>query len=833
MNSDHHNLPSTILAVDDTQDNLYVLEQLIAYGIPESRVLTASSAREGLALAASTGIGCALVDVQMPEIDGIEFCRRLKADPATRDIHVILVTAHDARAEIRTEGLNAGADDFVRKPIDSDELIARIVAVLRVRRAEDALRRTNEHLDDLVRHKTQDLHDELDRRRRTEAALRNTNRIVEASPAVVFEWRQEPDWPVEYVSENVSHLLGYSAAEFRDGSVSYKSLVFSEDRQRVQEEVARFRATPDRSSFEHEPYRVLTRDGAIRWVDDRTVIVRDEDGTILRYQGIVLDVTDRMLAQQRLVDSEANYRRLYDEAPIAYFDVGADARITNCNQAAAKMLRRRKRELVGARVLSLHPEGPEDQSAARAVVSRFHAGEHIADVPLKMTRSDGQLVHVRLTVYTRTDGEGRLLSGRAIAVDVTERSQMEASLAQADRLASMGMLAAGVAHEINNPLTYILYNLESLAMDLPILRDMMSGCHAALESTVGLGVLGPDGEHFFDPELFEDLIVRTDDSLDGVRKLGAIARSLGTFSRVQSDDLSAVDLNRAVESALNMAQNEIKYRARLVDNRGEVPPIWASEGRLSQVVLNLLINAAHAIDLGDLEHNTIEVCTRSEGDSVYVEVRDSGCGIPGAHLSRLFEPFFTTKAVGVGSGLGLAICKKIVDGFGGEISVDTEVGVGSLFVVRLPVGELPGPRPSPSSDHGAEPVARGRILLVDDEPAIRTAISSILRHHEVVAVGSSTEAKATLLEDRSFDLIISDMMMPEMSGEDLHRWLVSVDEVLASRLIFITGGAFTPRARAYLAQTGIETIDKPFDVPVFVRIVDGRIRASGSHTPPG
>jgi CheY-like chemotaxis protein len=257
--------------------------------------------------------------------------------------------------------------------------------------------------------------------------------------------------------------------------------------------------------------------------------------------------------------------------------------------------------------------------------------------------------------------------------------------------------------------------------------------------------------------------------------------------------------------------------------------VLASDGRLSQVFLNLLINAADAIEEGDVEGNEIRVRTWLEEDGVYAEVRDTGAGIPREHLERLFEPFFTTKEVGRGSGLGLAICRQIVEGFGGDIRAESAPGEGSRFVVRLPRhgGATEWRRKEPTPAATAAPArALGRVLVVDDEQPIRTAVTRLLRGHEVVAVGSGEEAQALLREDRRFDVIVCDVMMPRMSGMELHMWLAAVDAEAARRVVFVTGGAFTPRSGDYLARSGLPVVEKPFDGKALRALVDEMVAAA-------
>src|SRR6266511_2476645 len=357
----------------------------------------------------------------------------------------------------------------------------------------------------------------------------------------------------------------------------------------------------------------------------------------------------------------------------------------------------------------------------------------------------------------------------------------------ADRMASVGTLAAGVAHEINNPLAFILANLEFALTELRVAAA--------------------------DPEVLRALGEARDRGL----RVREIVRDLKAFSRADAEAHETLDLRRVLQSALGLAQNEIRHRARLEVDVGEIPPVVGSEHRLGQVFLNLLINAAQAIPEGRAAENVVRAVTATARDGrALVEISDSGSGIPAEVLPRIFDPFFTTKPVGVGTGLGLSICHGIVSGLGGEILVESAPGKGSTFRVFLPAApaverraeEAVGP---PAAD--AATAVRGRILIVDDEALVGRAVSRILSpQHDVV---TRTSARAALDDvaggGGGFDLVLCDLMMPDMNGMELHSRLREIAPALADRTVFLTGGAFTASAREFLARLPNARIEKPFE----------------------
>jgi CheY-like chemotaxis protein len=264
-----------------------------------------------------------------------------------------------------------------------------------------------------------------------------------------------------------------------------------------------------------------------------------------------------------------------------------------------------------------------------------------------------------------------------------------------------------------------------------------------------------------------------------------------------------------------------------------VPAVLASEGGLAQVLLNLFINAAHAIDEGHVEDNEIRVRTFAEGETVCIEVRDTGHGIAPEHQPRIFEPFFTTKGLGVGSGLGLSICRNIVESFGGEISFQSELDMGTRFRIRLPrvPSDWRKTQVAPEERSSETPSVRGRILVVDDEAGIRATLVRILgAFHEVITAPSGKEAQELLESDRGFDLVFCDLMMPELSGMELHKWLAGRDPALAEQVVFISGGAFTPGASKYLAEVKNLRLEKPFDTASLKRLVRELVLAARSKS---
>ena len=290
-------------------------------------------------------------------------------------------------------------------------------------------------------------------------------------------------------------------------------------------------------------------------------------------------------------------------------------------------------------------------------------------------------------------------------------------------------------------------------------------------------------------------------------------RDLKVFGRGNEDARGPVVLRRVLDSSINIAWNEIRHRARLVKDFGDVPLIEGNESRLGQVFLNLLLNAAQAIPEGEAERNEIRVSTATDGDGrVIIEVRDTGAGIAPEILSRIFEPFFTTKPDGVGTGLGLWICRGILSDLGGTIAVESRLGHGSTFRVTLPpaaVEDVSGSTEGrgPDGEHQGE-----RVLIIDDEPLILGALRrAFAGDYRITCISDARQALSRLASGERYDVVLCDLMMPEMSGMDVYAELARVAPDQVERMIFLTGGAFTARARDFLDQVPNARIEKPID----------------------
>jgi len=501
---------------------------------------------------------------------------------------------------------------------------------------------------------------------------------------------------------------------------------------------------------------------------------------------------------EALRESEQRYRAIVDGLPEVVFQTDTEGRLTFVSASFARVTGASPEGALGAELTELlHPDHrPQLESALREILAGERGGARFE------VRIGGRWIE--LGARPRRDADGRLLGVAGILADVSERKALEAQLLTADRMASMGTLVAGVAHEINNPLASVMLNLDFIARELA----------------------AATAEHERRPVRVERLTEPLHAAVEGVERVRDLVRNLKIFSR-GDDRRRLCDVRAVLESTIRMAQTEVRHRARVVRDFREVPAIEANEASLGQIFLNLIINAAQAIPDGHLDDHEIRVVTRSDaaGDAV-VEVRDTGLGIPPENLARIFDPFFTTKPVGIGTGLGLAICHRLVTAMGGDISVESVVGVGSVFRVTLPHGEPATQRPSVLPNATPPPaVRRGHLLVIDDEAGIGEAVRRlVVPQHDVTTVTAPEDALERIRGGASFDVILCDLMMPRMTGPELHAELLRIAPQLADRMVFITGGAFTARTREFIEQMPGRILEKPFDSRRLGQVIRERLR---------
>jgi PAS domain S-box-containing protein len=471
---------------------------------------------------------------------------------------------------------------------------------------------------------------------------------------------------------------------------------------------------------------------------------------------------------------EDDFRALVENAPDAIV-VSRNGIVLYANAAAARLLGHDDvAELVGKPMTFLDRQSVEVMR--RRIEQMAVTGERLVPREYPARRKDGsEIVAEIASTMIPFEGAPAVL---AYARDVTERTRLRAQLAHADRLASLGRMAAGVAHEINNPLAFV-----TLAADL-------------------LGRRAAPGDAALVAE------IKT-----GIARVAAIVRDLRVFGRDDEDPPRPVDLSAAIDAAERLVAHELRPRGVLVKEYGELPPVLGVARHVEQVFVNLLLNATHA--LGENADGRVVLRATVTPEHVVVAVEDDGCGIPKELLDAIFEPFFTTRAVGGGTGLGLSISRDMIVRSGGNLTARSTVGEGTTMEVTLPrataAHAVASARPP-----AIEPRASSsplRVLIVDDEPLIVRSLGAMLAERATVVGETAAErALERIVADAPFDAIVCDVMMPGMTGVDLHERVAREKPGQEARFVFMTGGTYTARARDYLERIPNARLAKPFDV---------------------
>ncbi len=417
--------------------------------------------------------------------------------------------------------------------------------------------------------------------------------------------------------------------------------------------------------------------------------LRDATGAVELALGMVEDVTNVRASEEALRASVERFRRLVELLPDGVVVYSLAGKILFVNPAIRRSLRYSDDEDFAKDIFGfIHPDDRARSAERREVM--LHGGSSPPG-ELRIQRSDGTWATMEAaSLEVEFDGQRAVLT---VLRELTERGVVQARLAQADRMIAVGTLAAGVAHEINNPLAYLKANLDvALSRRLPqLVADVaqLTSDAAAPEARSAAAASAERGL----TQLREMLEL----ALDGAERVRTIVQDLRTFSR-DDEPLFPIDPRRVLDASLNLAGPDIRPRARVEKRYGVIPAVRGSEARLGQVFLNLLVNAAHAIPTGDAQHHRIVVATFTDPEGrACISVSDTGVGMSAEVLARIWDPFFTTKTSGEGTGLGLWVCQRIVNKLGGAIEVTSQMGEGTTFIVRLPPGDAPKPTVPPES----------------------------------------------------------------------------------------------------------------------------------------
>ena len=530
---------------------------------------------------------------------------------------------------------------------------------------------------------------------------------------------------------------------------------------------------------------VRTRAGARRLLSVTNTPIR-QGAAVVGVLGVARDITDDRHRAEALARSEARYTRLVESASDAIFTVDEEGRLTSVNRALEHATGRGRETLRGLPFEELLD--PNDRERARTIFASTMAGDR-QRTEIRYRAADGTM-RTGSVLTSPIVERGRIAGGLAVVRDITDEKRLTEQLIQQEKLAAIGQLVSGVAHELNNPLAGVAA-FSQLLLTGPAVTDEQ---RAALETIE-----------------------------QEARRAAKIVANLLTFARQHHPERRETDLNQVLLDTVELRRYALRVRQieLVVELDASLPFTWADPFQLQQVMLNVLGNAEQA--LVEWPGTRRIVCrTALVGGDLVVSVADTGPGIGAAEIARIFNPFFTTKPVGQGTGLGLSISDGIVREHGGRIRVESAPGAGATFFVEIPLLAPPPPASAPAG--GAErPGAESRtVLVVDDEPSIRSALTSYLASagHRPVAVHSGGEALAAL-ERQRFDLVLLDFRMPDMSGETVYERVHARDPEQATRVMFLTGDVQSESAREFIRSTGRPCLNKPFMLDELARALVG------------
>ena len=590
-------------------------------------------------------------------------------------------------------------------------------------------------------------------REKAEESLKNAYRIIERSYAVAFLWQNRLGWPVQFVTENVAAVFGYSAADFMSGKISYRAVVHPDDLDRVEREVKGYSSEKDREEFTHKPYRVIKKDGGVIWVEDKTFLRRDKNGTITHYQGIVSDITEKHAAEELIKESEARYRSFVQNFHGIVFRGHLDFTPIFMHGAIEEITGYSEDELVNGSIRWDQLIHPDDLAAKIERTTKINTvPAYRCETEYRILRKDGTVRWVHEYIQNVCDASGNPSYVQGALYDVTEKRQLQQERLKIQKLESLGVLAGGIAHDFNNFLTGIIGNLSLVKLDI-----------------------GPTSTVCDSIKRMESAALRAKD----------LTQQLLTFSKGGEPVKSSLHLPDLLDEAVGFSLRGANLKCSYI-YEPDLKPVEADAGQISQVVNNLVINAVQATPQGGLlkinaENVVLDIDNAENltpGAYVKIAITDQGVGIPTAHFARIFDPYFTTKQKG--SGLGLTVAFSIIDKHDGRITVESELGVGTTFQILLPASAKTVPKAVKSENKIFK--GKGRVLVMDDEVLIRDVAARFLKvmgfeaalaEDGSAALDMYRQAKES---GQPFDIVIMDLTIPGgMGGKECVQNLLAYD----------------------------------------------------------
>jgi two-component system NtrC family sensor kinase len=777
----------SVLLVDDNPDFLESAAQFLEAEPGLTVVGRAASGAEAIEMVQTLRPDVVLIDIAMPGMSGLDTTRRIKSRPDAPK--VLFVSMYDSM-EHRLAAEAAGADGYVGKWEFAGAVVAAIRALspgatMATRDVRAGRLRTLAHLNHLVS-SSLDVDEVL-------GAISEAAGELMGAPAAAFWMADETARTLvkhSWSNHRVYADLPVSTLRYGEGALGWvaarRRTLHIPDVTRDQRFVA-----PDWAR-RHGLWSLVAVPVVLQGALLAVLAIHSRHSVHIGPEE--QDLLDAFVAQAAVAIRNA---RLYDDArrtrdflqsiaensADAILTLDVSGRITYFNPRAEDLFGRRAADVMGRRMRELYPSwetGPED----RPVIERqLGDGRAVRSYETVLVAAGGRRIDVSASIAPLRDQTGAVTGTVAVIRDVTDEKRTRQALQQTEKLSFMGSLLAGLAHELNNPLSVLVGRADLLGL---VAAERQDGALASVAQ-----------------QLFA-----------AATRCSRIVTTFLALARRQTPERQAVSLNTVVREALELVAYSLRSDGVevTVDLEPELPPLWADPHQLHQIVVNLVANAQQSMR-GQPGPRRVTVTTRNDGPRrrVALAVTDTGPGVAEEIRARIFEPFFTTKPPGQGTGLGLALCQRIATEHGGTLTVGAGPSGGARFALELPIGDQP-PADRPASPHEVPPApARRRVLVVDDEPSILDVIADMVTasgHH--VETSRSGRAALQRLGPVSFDVLLVDVRMPEVDGRDFYLQLERRHPALTRRVVFMTGDALNPETADFIARTSAPMLAKPF-----------------------
>jgi PAS domain S-box-containing protein len=716
----------TVLIVDDTYDNLLVTKKVIQHSLSDINVVTIQNSQKVMEFLKNSDVSVAIFDMQMPEINGIELCKIIKSNPDTAHIPVMLITSHNPTPTLKVQGLEAGADDFLMRPIDNIELVARVKVCLRIFHAE--------------------------------AELRNSTKVVQEEYSYFFQKMLSGFSVHEMIYDEEGKAIDYRFLRANPAFETHTGLVVKDIIGKTVKEVV-----PGIDQKWIDRFARVVKTG----IPDKFTQI---SAALNKYYEVAAfsvgpksfavsftDITERKkstLEKNRLLSA-------IEQSAESILIANAAGEIEYCNSAFEKITGYKNSEVVGENPRFLQ-SGKHTKEFYKTIWDTLLSGNTWSG-KLINRKKDGSIFTEEAIISPVRNESGEVINYVSSRRDTTRENQLEEQLRQSQKMEAVGRLAGGIAHDFNNILCAIIGYVE-LAKE-----------HVSKGSELD--------------EYISEIEVANSRAKD-------LVSQILSFSHLTTQDSTPVHIGVILKEALSLLREIIPSTITIRKNINmDCGLVLADATQIHQLIMNLATNAYHSMrdGHGTLTLSLSEVCVTKEElqkreidqcRHVCIEVSDTGHGIDETTKAHIFDPYFTTKEVGDGTGLGLAIVHTIVQDHGGTIQVTSTINKGTTFKVFFPIieeSELQLKKPSPVCNVGStilsKNIKREKILVVDDEAAITRTFGIFLRKrgYEVTALTSSVDAlNAFTANPLSYDLMVSDLTMPQMTGVELSKKILKI-----------------------------------------------------------